>query len=157
MVICNNFVQLSKILCNKDGQTKWLLRPSRTTILDNISHLKSSRIASLCPPPYGQPDRKNTVFFLTTSLTNIKLLLLFQIKRYWLKTILPKSLPIFVDSLEIQLMSRLLVFWWWADVSTGTLRARKLQSMSQTYERPAVLFVFYFHHASQYSWFRGLT
>ena len=50
MVICNNFVQVSKILCNKDGQTKWLLRPSRTTILDNISHLKSSRIASLCPP-----------------------------------------------------------------------------------------------------------
>ena len=47
MVICNNFVQLSKILCNKDGQTKWLLRPSRTTILDNISHLKSSRIASM--------------------------------------------------------------------------------------------------------------
>ena len=47
MVICNNFVQVSKILCNRDGQTKWLLRPSRTTILDNISHLKSSRIASL--------------------------------------------------------------------------------------------------------------
>ena len=52
MVICNNFVQVSKILCNRDGQTKWLLRPSRTTIMDNISHLKSSRIASLCPPPH---------------------------------------------------------------------------------------------------------
>ena len=47
MVICNNFVQVSKILCNKDGQTKWLFRPSRTTIMDNISHLKSSRIASM--------------------------------------------------------------------------------------------------------------
>ena len=60
MVICNNFVQVSKILCNKDGQTKWLLRPSRTTILDNISHLKSSRIASLCPPsPYvGIPKKE---------------------------------------------------------------------------------------------------
>ena len=72
MVICNNFVKVYKILCNIDGQTKWLMRPSRTTIMDNISHLKSSRIASMWVGgvnPYSQPDHKIPVFF-TASLSD---------------------------------------------------------------------------------------
>ena len=41
--------------------------------MDNISHLKSSRIASLWGGvnPSGQPDRFFTVFFLTASLSEV--------------------------------------------------------------------------------------